>query len=34
VRRFRALGRARTYVTQDVVAWAKTHLRIINDPAF
>lgn len=27
-------GRARTYVTQDVVAWAKTHLRIIDDPAF
>ncbi|EXJ52248.1 alpha/beta hydrolase [Microbacterium sp. MRS-1] len=29
-----AFGRARTYVTQDVVAWAKAHLRIINDPAF
>lgn len=29
-----AYGRARTYVTQDVVAWAKAHLNIIRDPAY
>lgn len=27
-------GRARTYITQDVVAWAKAHLNIIQDPAY
>lgn len=27
-------GRARTYVTHDVVAWAKAHLNIIQDPAY
>jgi len=27
-------GRARTYVTQDVVEWARTHLNIIQDPAY
>jgi len=27
-------GRARTYITQDVVAWAREHLNIIQDPAY
>lgn len=29
-----AYGKARTYVTVDVVAWAKTHLNVIQDPAY
>lgn len=29
-----AYGRARTYVTQDVVTWAKANLNIIQDPAY
>lgn len=29
-----AYGNAKTYVTVDVVAWAKAHLHIIDDPAY
>lgn len=29
-----AYGRARTYITQDVVAWATAHLNIVRDPAY
>ena len=29
-----AYGKARTYVTQDVVDWAKKNLNIIDDPAY
>ncbi|GAA3034105.1 alpha/beta hydrolase [Microbacterium dextranolyticum] len=29
-----AYGKARTYVTVDVVAWAKAHLNVIQDPAY
>jgi len=26
-------GKSETYITQDVVSWARTHLRVVQDPA-